>query len=116
MEAKMERRRIRKELRQAQSQFYDFEKLNLFKTDRLAQLRKDKPMADSNQGIYLKIKENGTNLSLGERQLVCICRAILRKNKIVILDEATSSIDIVTEKKIEIMDNFSKQIKQKLAG
>jgi ABC-type multidrug transport system fused ATPase/permease subunit len=54
------------------------------------------------------IKENGTNLSVGERQLICICRAILRKNKVVILDEATSNIDIVTEKKIQslINDNF----------
>jgi len=43
------------------------------------------------------IKENGANMSVGEKQLICICRAILRKNKVVILDEATSNIDIVTE-------------------
>ena len=53
------------------------------------------PEADS--GINLKITEGGKNLSSGEKQLICICRAILRKNRVVILDEATANIDVVTE-------------------
>ena len=47
--------------------------------------------------LSLEITEGGDNLSSGEKSLICICRAILRKNKVVILDEATANIDIVTE-------------------
>jgi ABC-type multidrug transport system fused ATPase/permease subunit len=47
-----------------------------------------------------QIKESGSNLSSGEKQLICICRAILRNAKIVILDEATSNIDVMTEQRI----------------
>ena len=56
-------------------------------------------------GLDLKIDENGSNLSSGEKQLICICRAILRKSKVVILDEATSNIDVVTEQKIQHLLN-----------
>ena len=53
------------------------------------------------EGINQEISEGGQNLSTGERQLICICRAVLRKSKLVLLDEATSNIDVVTEKKIQ---------------
>ena len=47
------------------------------------------------------IEEKGQNLSSGEKQLICICRAIIKKSKIVLMDEATANIDIKTEELIQ---------------
>jgi len=48
-------------------------------------------------GYATEILEGGVNLSAGERQLICIARAVLARPRILILDEATSSVDTVTE-------------------
>jgi len=59
-------------------------------------------------GLLTEIKEGGENLSAGEKQLICIARAILNKSKIILIDEATSNIDTGTEQKIleTIHSNF----------
>lgn len=60
--------------------------------------------------LDMEISENGSNLSTGEKQMVCICRAILRKCNVVILDEATSNIDVVTEEKIQaLLEKYLKE-------
>ncbi|MBQ3254046.1 MAG: ABC transporter ATP-binding protein, partial [Acholeplasmatales bacterium] len=52
-------------------------------------------------GYDTMLSEGGSNLSQGQRQLLTICRAFLAKPKILILDEATSSVDTRTEKHIQ---------------
>lgn len=52
-------------------------------------------------GLLTQVGERGNNLSLGQRQLVCFCRAMLADPRILILDEATSSVDPITEARVQ---------------
>ena len=53
------------------------------------------------RGLATEVGERGTSLSLGQRQLICFTRALLADPRLLILDEATSSVDTITESRLQ---------------
>ncbi|CAF1394631.1 unnamed protein product [Adineta steineri] len=84
-------------------QFSDDECLTALEAVQLKQLVRNHP-----DGLHLLVAESGTNLSAGERQLICVARAILKKSHILLIDEATANVDHATDRMIQevIADKF----------
>ena len=83
----------------------------IFSDDKILKVLKDVGLDYFMEGKNLdyKIENNGNNISIGEKQLICIARALIKKSKIILMDEATANIDYKTE--IFLQNSINKELK-----
>lgn len=79
--------------------FGDYTDNEIFST--LSKVQLKEKIESSIEQLNYPILQAGSNLSIGEKQLICLARALLRNTKIILLDEATSHVDYKTENSIK---------------
>ncbi|XP_063393657.1 ATP-binding cassette subfamily C member 4-like [Cydia fagiglandana] len=80
---------------------YNLDPFNSYDDEQLWRALEAVDLKSAIHSLDFKVSEGGSNFSLGQRQLVCLARAILRGNRILVLDEATANVDPKTDEFIQ---------------